>query len=256
MGFIRNFGMDNIESCLGGRFHRYLQELKQFLKRLKKSGATLVFICDGQLQSEKYKEWCNRRNQDFKQSMKILNKNKIIRPPGGCKAIVKSFLKLIEENKYGEIIVSTDVDCDSAIAQYAYRNNAMAIIASDTDYLIYAGSFQFWYSGSLDRRQMRINRFDREKLRALLRLNFDQMKILAAIAGNDYTKHIVMKCRRNCNFIDKAEFCRQLDLSENSYRKIATRIKEREQITDKDIKLIEQAYDMILILNYQYKQIP
>lgn len=210
MGFIHIFG-DCDELSLGGRHHIYLRIFEDFICKLIRAGASLTFFCDGQLQSERNNVWCDRRDAEFRSSFKMIsntddeieaNKRRF-----GCKTIVKSLLKLIEDKNYGEIIISTHVDCDAAIAKYASKNHVLAVIASDSDFLIFEGHFQWWEVGSLRMKQMQVKCFDRKQFMKMLNLTYEQMKYFATIGGNDYTKHLVKKRR---DFSEIAEFCRSL----------------------------------------------
>lgn len=239
MGFIHSFNEGKIEAQLGGRASVHLKQFKQFLDKLQKAGASLVFFCDGQLHSNKVDEWCRRRNREFTDSFNIMEND--IKPRTTCKAIVKSCLKLIEDNNYGKIIISTDVDCDAAIAQYANEHNAFAIFASDSDYLIFEGAFQFWYTTKLDWKRMRVGQFNRSKLREELQLNFEQMKIFATIAGNDFTNNIRGKSHQT--FIQDAKFCRSLKCETDAelHKAIAKYIKINRKIYGSDLEAIENS---------------
>lgn len=210
MGFIHIFGKTAIELSLGGRYHIYLRIFEEFICKLIRAGASLAFFCDGQLQSERNDVWCNRRDAEFRASLQLVSdmndqmKNK---RRFGCKTIVKSLFKMIEDKNYGEIIISTQVDCDAAIAKYAAKNHALAVIASDSDFLIFEGDFQWWEVDSLRMQQMQVNAFDRKQFIRMMNLTYDEMKYFATIGGNDYTKHLIKKPR---DFHEIAQFCRSL----------------------------------------------
>lgn len=53
---------------------------------------------------------------------------------------------------------------------------------------------------------------ERDRLRNMLYLNSAQMKILATIAGNDHTGHLVAT---RCDFHRVADFCRSIDLNQS-----------------------------------------
>lgn len=225
MGFVHNFGGNKIELNLGGRQHIYLQRFRKFLNELNKAGATLVFFCDGQLHPDRNHVWCGRRNKEFKSAYSIISEGN---PPSshrfGCKTISKSLRKLIEDERLGRFVMSTQVDCDSAIAKYAVENRALAVVASDSDFLIYEGDFQWWNSDSIRMEQMTADRYDHKTFREhLLKLKTEQMKYFATIAGNDCTKrfiprgtcrdhfHIAKFCRRLGSNQTKEQICRQIE---------------------------------------------
>lgn len=230
MGFVHNFGDNKIELNLGGRQHHYIRSFERFVTRLIEAGTDLAFFCDGQLQSSRNDLWCQRRNVEFDDAIDAIqsaNGNVVVRSflkrRFGCKTIVKSLLKLIEDKCYGKVIVSTRIDCDLAIAKYASECSALAVIASDSDFLIFEGAFQWWHSNSMDMNLMVVNCFDRNKLLDLLDVSREQMKYFATIAGNDHTNHLRKKTH---NFNAIADFCRSL-------------CKPRKYIYDEIVKFME-----------------
>lgn len=246
MGFIHVFGKDGTESWLGGRLHLYLQRLEIFLEKLTGAGASLIFVCDGQLRSDKKDEWCSRRNEQYDASLRIMNGNSNQgdhRLQIGCKSVVKSYLKLIEEKNFGKIIISTEFDCDAVLAKYAHQHKALAIVASDSDFFIFEGSSQFWLTDKFDTENMSVRSYDRNKIRKFLGLTVDQMKILATIAGNDHSKVISRYSRKFNNFQEIANFCRSLspESNDNLYHAVAIRIKNHPWVTKDDLQIVERA---------------
>lgn len=217
MGFVHTFGNNKIELNLGGRQHQYIRTFEQFVRKLTEAGASLAFFCDGQLQSDKNDEWCRRRNAEYQNTIDAMtntvdgdenvNARAFSKLRFGCKTIVKSLLKLVEDKQYGKVIISTQVDCDLAIAKYASECSALAVIASDSDFLIFDGDFQWWHTDSLRLNLMNVHRFKCNEFLKLLNLTREQMKYLATIAGNDFTKHLLLK---SPNFNVIADFCRSL----------------------------------------------
>lgn len=223
MGFVHNFGETSIELSTGGRHHIYMHNFEQFLIKLIDAGASLAFFCDGQLQTDKNDEWCRRRDDEYRAALVLTEQNFGIEKRCrrfGCKTIAKSLLKLVDDKRYGEVVISTQMDCDVAIAKYAATNDALAVIANDSDFLIFDGNFQWWEAHSMRMNRMRVKRFDRNQLLKSLDLTGEQMKYFATIVGNDYTKHLSSMQR---NFHQVAEFCRSLQSkqdTESIYREV------------------------------------
>lgn len=184
MGFIHNFGRTTIELTLGGRHHLYLLDFENFLIKLLAAGAKLAFFCDGQLQSDKNDEWCRRRDTEFMASYATINENEYDNRRSnkrfGCKSIVKSLLKMIEDEQYGKVIISTQVDCDKAIARYAVSNDALAVVANDSDFVIFQGRYQWWDAGSMNLHQMSAKCFERNSIRKYFELT-DQVSDLLTV---------------------------------------------------------------------------
>lgn len=215
MGFVHVLGNNRkAELNLGGRQHQYIRTFERFVRQLNDAGAALAFICDGQLRSDKNDVWCRRRNAEYQKTIDAMtskngnvNAQAFLKLHFGCKAIVKSLLKLVEDKQYGRVIISTQVDCDLAIAKYASECSALAVIASDSDFLIFDGDFQWWHTDSLRLNLMEVKRLECNKLLTVLDLTREQMKYLATIAGNDYTSHLMTNWP---NFNAIADFCRSL----------------------------------------------
>lgn len=223
MGFVHNFGT-TIELSLGGRQSIYMRDFEEFLIKLRTAGATLAFFCDGQLLPDKNDEWCRRRDAEFIASLAMIDEHKQWRQERqerqgskyerrfGNKTIVKSLLKLVKDKRYGKVEISTEVDCDAAISSYALSNKALAVVASDSDFLIFGGDFQWWESNSINMKQMTAMCFERNKLRQVLSLTQEQMKYFATMAGNDHTKHIT---RKRCDLMKIAQLCRTISMEQS-----------------------------------------
>lgn len=225
MGFIHSFAQTNDECILGGRHNVYIELATNFFERLTECGAELVFFCDGQLQQSRINVWCNRRDSEYRETMATLSeidagKYRCSGKYGhrGSKYFVNGLLETAK--RYGTVIVATEHDCDAMTAQYATRNNALAIVATDSDFLIYEGNWQHWHVDTLDMERFTVERFNRNALTDHLRLTREQMKVLATIAGNDYVKRGYPYRR---DFQSIADFCRTLTATPNEmvYRKIA-----------------------------------
>lgn len=102
-----------------------------------------------------------------------------------CKSVAGSLQRIAAE--HGELIITAEVDCDAAIAQYATRNKALAVVASDSDFLIYEGDWQFWYT-DIQFEPMQVGRYGRGELVDCLQLTYKELKMFATILGNDYMR--------------------------------------------------------------------
>lgn len=218
MGLVRNFGETDDESVPGGRHKLYIQQTTEFFRKLKSFGASLVFICDGSLQQNRIKLWCERRTREYKETLNKLYaidskqyqcSNQYSRL--GCYDFVNSLMKIAEEE--GKVIYATEHDCDSTAAQYATKHNAVAIITSDSDYLFHDGDWQHWHMESIQMEQLTVNRFNRDALTNKLQLNRKQLKVFATIAGNDYTQNLEWRHPKDFGCI--AKFCRSLNTTQN-----------------------------------------
>uniref|UniRef100_A0A182KFR0 Asteroid domain-containing protein n=1 Tax=Anopheles christyi TaxID=43041 RepID=A0A182KFR0_9DIPT len=167
-----------------------------FFKRLTDSGAELVFFYDGTLQQNKYDTWISRQNDKYDRMIDILegidarmtlavaaDKFDRTMPSNTC-------IKL--ENvarQHGKLFISTDVECDQALAIYATKHKALAVISHDTDFLIYEGSWQLWHANHIDVKTLITKAYCKQALLRTLNLQWRQMAIWATLAGNDFFKY-------------------------------------------------------------------
>lgn len=253
MGFIHHFGYrSHIEVNVGGRIHIYLAKFREFANQLKKAGATLVFICDGHLRTDRVHEWTSRRNKEFPDTYAMIttDTDKKFKCSYGCKTFVTNLFKLIADEKLGEIIISTHAECDSIIASYAVKHNALAVVGDDSDILIYDGNFRWWQSTWIDIDKCTVRSFDRMKLHRYLNLTPTQMKYMATIAGNDHTKLNVLEIVSYRSLVDTnfecvANFCRSLQATDerNVHRAIAKYMRKDRNIQQIHLKHIKNSID-------------
>lgn len=251
MCFIRRNENDVIKMLLGGNFIRELNEIKKFLERLRNAGATLVFYCDGSIQMEKLKLWCDRRTNSFAVSEKILRAkvwttdSPRLNLQYACKPLLVSLLKVIEQEEIGEVVITSKNECDAEMGKYAFENNAFAILSDDTDFLIFEGAFQLWECITLCLDDMKGFRFDRKALREKLSLTDvnNQMKILAAMGGNDRTKKLISNYLRK-NYNEVAVDVRSLESKSGKdlYREIAQKMNIEPE--DEILKSIEHGINL------------
>lgn len=187
---------DQADAICGGRHQNVMKFWTDMLEEFRRLGCLLVFFSDLNIQKGKIEEWMNRRQQDAKiydnlyrsiESGKTLQQ---FQSDGqDKKALNSTFYGLtVIANKYGEFRYATESECDVEIVRYANENNALAIISSDTDFLIYEGSWRCWQSGDLELSPLRTIEFDRKEFLSLHNLNRRQASLFATLLGNDFTK--------------------------------------------------------------------
>lgn len=249
MGFIHCFGQTNDEAILAGRHNIYLEVATKFFRMLTEYGAKLVFFCDGQLQQSRIDVWCDRKDREYNDVLATLSNIDAGRYRcsdkychRGSKYFVNSLLEIAK--LYGTVIVASERDCDSITAQYATTHGALAIVASDSDYLIYEGNWQHWHVNSMDMVRCTVKRFNRDALMENLDLTRDQMKVFATVAGNDYTSGMRINIFGNESQFQKyAEFCRTLTPTEDDYREIAEYILDGREARPDSIEIIKNSIE-------------
>lgn len=246
MGFIHSFSQTNDECVLGGRHNVYLQLATNFFEELTNRGAKLAFFCDGQLQLDRINVWCSRKDREYIRTSDILAKIDSGRyrcsdayAHNGSKYFVNSLLETAK--LYGNVTITMEYDCDAIIAQYATKNDALAIVASDSDFQIYEGNWQHWDVNTLNMKQFTVKRFNRNALIKDLALTRDQMRAFATVVGNDHSE--IMKQGRDIR--TSADFCRTLTSMQNhsTHRLIADFISNGRSGHPDAIKIIKKSIE-------------
>lgn len=186
---------------LGGHYDRYNKMLRQFLENMTRSGAKLVFFMPGRKYTDELQFFIPKTEQNYMESLDILDK---IEENADLKAYLfeknrrsvdirmeLSFnhnLKKIVHN-FGDCHVNFDRH-NQEIALYIKENAdaVMAIITNDSDFLAFAGDFEFWRANSINYKSMTCNQYSRKRLYD--RLGFEhgaiQMQLLSALCGSNF----------------------------------------------------------------------
>lgn len=220
----------------GGRFDQINEIFEHFTSVLKRS-ANLIFFCDlseGRYQNidqwmnsdyefdriknhKSVKKYLEQREQQRMQK-KMLNVPSSLRPN---ERLWHNMLKIAE--KYGETVTMFDFESlQSAILTYGrtHRENTMALITRNTDYLAFDGDFQFWSLSDVDFVDLKIAKFCRRKLRESLELNTAQMQLLLVVSNLSFKdqNHI---CKTECTFFAQVRYVRQQDVRESKGFKVS-----------------------------------
>lgn len=208
VGITSIFNRDIIELLHGGRHGQYLKTIDDLFQRL--SGiAELVFYEDGPVVEEKYDTWAKRQNDKFDHSLRVFDHIYRGVPLSSivaitkCIPVVATHIELIstKAKEYGKVIVSEAKECDGELAKFASTNSSViAVLADDSDFLIFPGNFQYWSIAQLDLKTLSTMEFSRTALRQYLRLNDEQLVVLSTIAGNDIIKYDEVRLNHERNF--------------------------------------------------------
>lgn len=207
-----------VDIC-GGNHKVAMQSFENVLDQLKALECKLVFFADVVTPDWKTVEWMNRQNSNFNTTLAVYDKisagvllediPKQIRNFRSPNCMYYEMWKMA--SKYGEFPGANKNDNDLELAQYAAEpsNNVLAIISSDSDFLIYDGPWKMWNFVSAD--PLKMNELDKEGLWDKLQLPPQKRPLFATLAGNDYTKHLFtdLSDRKRFNIIVK--FIRTLD---------------------------------------------
>ncbi|KFB38021.1 AGAP008671-PA-like protein [Anopheles sinensis] len=211
-----------------------------FFKRLAETGAELVFFYDGTLQEFKQETWTARQNEKYKNMIAIVDD---INQGTPLTQIVNRHWRTIPNNtglklkrvakQHGQMIISVAVECDQALAAYAVKHKALAIISHDTDFFIFEGNWQLWSANHMNIETLETIGYNRKALLKTLGLNWNQMAVFATLGGNDFFKYDEVEPfldsfgQHNLKFYKLADYVRNLALDKRSIKKTIDRVLSR-----------------------------
>lgn len=199
MGLLILTARDDLQQDIfcGGRHHQYFSMFDRFFTDLKVNGAELIFFCDLSVQNTKVDVWLSRRKGEYNEMMKVFDQinqgiplQKIVdsrHPNDTLKTMTAMNSLTTVARKYGEFQFSTEHECDLELAQFARDKKALAVIANDTDFLIFEGNWFNWSAKDIDLNNLTTVEYSRDALYEQLALSHQQMALWATLMGNDYT---------------------------------------------------------------------
>lgn len=208
MGIPSIVNRNTIEMLLGSRQNKSSKTFEHLFQRLSLL-AELVFYEDGPVFDKKYNTWIERQNDKFRDSLLVLDDiykgvplDEIISKSKNIPSVRTHTEQIsMKAKQYGRVILSLTKECDRELAQFASSNPAViAILADDSDFLIFPGSWQYWSLNQLDLQTLTTMEFSRTALRNHLKLKDKQLIVLSTIAGNDIIKYDEVRLCHRQNF--------------------------------------------------------
>lgn len=245
---MRSYKKDTI--C-GGRPKRMMSSFIELLNNLKSTGCKLVFFSDLNTPESKAETWMNRQNSLFNIYTKFYESitdentiNDILLENVNIKLLKSTFYDMARKaQQYGEFVYSTKHENDLLLAQYATQHNALAIISSDSDYLIFDGPWLFWSIENEDLSQLLVTEYDRNGLLMDLKLSRPIMSLFASLVGNDFTVGLFPRAfHYAARYLCEITADMPIDESFDNKR-IAEYIFERENVDDETKKSILVSLD-------------
>uniref|UniRef100_A0A182T977 Asteroid domain-containing protein n=1 Tax=Anopheles maculatus TaxID=74869 RepID=A0A182T977_9DIPT len=196
MALFSLFCFDGRGLLCGSQVRRVERMASDFFKRLTDAGAELVFFYDGKLQANKYETWTTRQNEKYYRMLDIIDAIDARTP---LEKVAARFENEIPSNtclklrrvakRHGKVIIEMAMECDQALAIYATKHNALAVISHDTDFLIFEGNWQLWHAKRINLTTLVAQAFNRQALLRTLGLQWQQMAVWATLAGTDFFKY-------------------------------------------------------------------
>ena len=194
MSCVKKFYVEiaGLDVICGGQIKQYVDFLRRFVERFRAVGIRLVFVVDGPSQSSKRETWVKRRYQSWEKfGVLVYDALKRGRYPdlrGNVTSLPSLQTQALVEVVLGcEVVITAGgTEADEDVVRLARSRNAFAILAQDTDYLIYdTGDVAYLSVKHLDFGAMRTHRYDRVELASHLGLHPNQLSLLAMLNGND-----------------------------------------------------------------------
>ncbi|XP_050079018.1 uncharacterized protein LOC126565853 [Anopheles maculipalpis] len=180
----------------GSQYRRVERTANEFFQRLTDAGAELVFFYDGKLQVNKYETWTTRQNEKYYRMLDIVDAINARMP---LEKVAAQFEHNMPSNtclklrrvarRHGKVFIVTDKECDQALAMYATKHGALAVITHDTDFLIFEGKWQLWHANRINVETLVTQAFNRQALLRTLGLQWQQLAVWATLAGTDFFKY-------------------------------------------------------------------
>lgn len=220
MGFVTVVSRDKIGLLCGGRHHILLRMCEEFLQNLTSHGIKIAFYSAGPLQIKKIDSWCRRQNEKYEKQIEIFNGisegrtvDTMICSANKLMSIMTALKEIFK--KYGYFNTSSSTECDVELAQFASHMNAMAIIAQDSDLLIFEGAWQYWSAEHLNLHDLTTIEYSQTALRKYVFLSQSQLPLWATLAGNEHIDYDTL-----------LPFLRRLGPLKNKFMNIARYIRQ------------------------------
>ncbi|XP_075247362.1 constitutive coactivator of peroxisome proliferator-activated receptor gamma-like [Convolutriloba macropyga] len=185
--------LEGLDWMCGGQYNEYSERIHRFVNSIRDAGAEPIFFYDGPCLTQKRDEWIKRRVENYHRVQHLMNRIRT----GECVAEVSAFILptgismfqrfiLTEECKCKVIVTSEE--CDEEIALYAKQNpsKVVAIMAQDSDFVIYNAAKYYLSAQHLDLNDLSTRVYSSCELAKVNKLDPRWLPVVATLLGNDY----------------------------------------------------------------------
>lgn len=180
----------------GGSCREFDELIDTFFNRLVNLGVELVFVQKLTVEIATQNSWIKKKNQKFETSLNIYRDiengdtvpqlMRTLEGSGYARRVSPNLIAIA--SKYGEyLFVPADHHCDQEVAREAKKRKAIAIMSTDTDFLIFEGQWKWWNFTDLDVESLEAWEYDRSAIERLFSLTWKQRPLLATLIGNKYS---------------------------------------------------------------------
>lgn len=175
----------------GGQFKEFSDIINFFFDSFERVGIKLIMFFDGATQEGKRSVWVKRRLDSMYHAHEVIDalktgveveavpSDKFLLPAGAGNVMTAMAKERCEVQR-------SLIECDEEISHYAEKNNCLAILAQDTDFVIYENRTHYYLSlAHLNLNTMRTVVYDRVALAQDLQIEVCDLPVLATLMGND-----------------------------------------------------------------------
>lgn len=187
----------------GSRVKVAIDRHRDFVEKLKAAGATKIVyfkndVDEGPCIRKYRKEWCEFYQKQYTEQLVVSKKVKLgISVHDIVKSIGAGPFYSVRILKFMDLYFANtgDLVLDSKLraVEYAIQHKAMAIIAHDTDFLVYPGDWQLWSLPNIEYPRLITYELNRDALLIELELTRAQMPLFATLCGNKIVRPDTLK---------------------------------------------------------------
>ncbi|CAO1415606.1 unnamed protein product [Diamesa tonsa] len=216
---------ENIQDeCFGKRINMIKDQFDRFLSRLVEHGAKLIFVFK-KIRFNELDFIINEEN-DYVRSQNLLHVMKESKSTNEVVNFINSrhnikvsrnetvFISLVQSaQKFGKLCGTKDLSVKQSThdTELASKEDALAILGTDSYYLFHKGTFQIWSDMTLKMTEMTVMELNKSAILAHFGLNNEQLKLFVALAGGLYSS------KEN----EIGKFFKQFDKNVDTFKRIA-----------------------------------
>lgn len=136
--------------------------------------------------------------------------------------VISALINVAKE--FGELKKTYYSECDMEIVDFAIKNNVLAVVSDDTDFLIFEGNWKFWSANDINMENMTTMEYNKRAIREQINLSDKQMPLFATIYGNEF-----LAIKKMGTFDNVTQYIREfpVELEKSDIQKIVNDIYEK-----------------------------
>ena len=165
-----------------GRFQIEQQRFDKFFKELHDTGARLVFFCEGPDNAGDLKEQIRKKTMKSNRAKSVIAESRDTLKVFGNIGFSTYWLEDLAK-KYGQVKMGKEECYYRELASFATNNRAFAVIAENSDLMVYPGRWRYWHAGELLLEKMITKEYRKFDFYKDLNMNNGQIALFATLLG-------------------------------------------------------------------------